>query len=157
MSNFCRCSLLPFALEQGPEGELAHANLLQAPSPPQFPRELKAQRAAWIRSKDCEPLNSLSAQLQQTSFKQSSAAVGMENLAVNSAKSSYLSPSERHQHRKESRFSDVLSVLKYISHVYMPPLLILCPSPGSEGQWICRKEKSEHLCSGKNPDRPGKT
>lgn len=157
VSNFCRCSLLPFALEQGPGRELAHANLLPAPSPPQFPRELKAQRAAWIRSKDREPLNSLSAQLQQTSFKQSSAAVGMENLAVNSAKSSYLSLNERHQHRKESSFSDVLSIFKYISHVYMPPLLTLCSNPGSEGQWICRKDKSEHLRSGKNPDSPGRT
>lgn len=72
------------------------------PQPSQFLRELKAQRAAWIHSKDCEPLNSLSAQLQQASFKQSSAAVGMENLAVNSAKSSYLSPSERHQLRKKA-------------------------------------------------------
>lgn len=157
VSNFCRWSLLPFALERGPGGELAHANLLPAPSPLQFPRELKAQRAAWIRSKDCEPLNSLSAQLRQTSFKQSSAAVGMENLALNSAKSSYLSPSERHQHRKERSFNDALSVLKYISHVYMPPLLTLCPSLGSEEQWICRKERSEHLHSGKNPDSPGKT
>lgn len=117
--NFCCCSLLPFALEPG--GELAHANLLPAPSPPQFLRELKAQRAAWMHSKDCEPLNSLSAQLQQASFKQSSAVVGMENLAVNSAKSSYLSPSERHQLRKESSLYDVLSVLKYISHISMPP------------------------------------
>lgn len=157
VSNFCCCLLPPFALERGPGGELAHANLLPAPSPPQFPRELKAQRVAWIHSKDCEPLNSLPAQLQQTSFKQSSAAVGMENLAVNTAKSSYLSPSEKHQHRKENSFSDVLSVLKYISHVYMPSLLTLCPSLGSEGQWICRKERSEHLGSGKNPDSPGKT
>lgn len=151
VSNFCRW-LLPFALEQGLGGELAHANLLPAPSPLQFPRELKAQRAAWICSKDCEPLHSLSAQLQQTSFKQSSAAVGMENLAVNSAKSSYLCPSERHQHRKESSFNDVLSVLKYISHVYVPPLLTLCLRLGSEGQWICRKETSDHLHSGKTPN-----
>lgn len=153
--NFCCCSLLPFALEPG--GELAHANLLPAPSPPQFPRELKAQRAAWIHSKDCEPLNSLSAQLQQASFKQSSAAVGMENLAVNSAKSSYLSPSERHQLRKESSFKDVLSVLQYISHVSVPPLLTLYPSLGSEGQWMCRKERSVHLHCGRNPDSPGNT
>lgn len=157
MSNFCLYWLLPFALEWGPSRELAHANLLPAPSPVQFPRELKAQRAAWILSKDCEPLNSLRAQLQQTSFKQSSAAVGRENLAVNSAKSSYLSLSERHQHRKESSFSGVLSVFKYISYVYMPPLLTLCPSLGSEEPWICRKEESEHLHSGKNPDSPGKT
>lgn len=157
VSNFCRRSLLPFALELGPGGELAHANLLPAPSSPQFPRELKAQRAAWIRSKDREPLNSLSAQLQQTSFKQSSAAVGMENLAVNSAKSSYLSLSERHQRRKESSFSGVLSVFKCISHAHMPPVLTLCPRPDSEGQWICRKARSEHLRSGKKPDSPGKT
>lgn len=157
VSNFCRCSLLPFALERGPGGELAHANLLPAPGPPQFPRELKAQRVAWIRSKDREPLNSFSAQLQQTSFKQSSAVVGMENLAVNSTKSRCLSPSERHQHRKESSFSDVLSVFKYISHVYMPPLLNLRPSSGSEGQWICRKERSELLHLGRNLDSPGKT
>lgn len=130
--NFCCCSMLPFAFK--PRGELAHANLLPAPSPPEFLRELKAQRTAWIHSKDCEPLNSLSAQLQQASFKQSSAAVGMENLAVNSAKSSYLSPSEKHQLRKESSFNDVLSVLKYISHVSMPPFLTLYPGLGSEGQ-----------------------
>lgn len=147
--NFCCCSLLPFALELG--RELAHANLLPGPSPPQFLRELKAQRAAWIHSKDCEPLNSLSAQLQQASFKQSSAAVGMENLAVNSAKSSYLSPSERHQLRKESSHNDVLLVLKYISHVSMPPLLTLYPSLGSEGQWICWQERSVHLHCGRNP------
>lgn len=156
VSNFCFCWLLSFALEQGPGRELAHANLLPAPSPLQFPRELKAQRAAWILSKDCEPLNSLWAQLQQTSFKQSSAAVGRENLAVNSAKSSYLSLNERHQHRKESSFSEVLSVFK-ISHVYMLPPLTLCPSLGSEAQWICRKEGSEHLHWGKNPDSPRKT
>lgn len=152
VSNFCCCSLLtdPLCSRAGAGGaELAHANLLPAPSPPQFPRESKAQRAAWIHSKDCEPLNSLSAQFQQTSFKQSSAAVGMENLAANSAKSSYLSPSERHQPRKESSFRDVLSVPKHISHLYIPAFLILCPSPGSEGQWICRKERSENLHSEK--------
>lgn len=49
----------------------------------------------------------------------------MENLAVNGAKSSYLSLSERHQRRKESSLSDVLSAFKYISHVYMTPLLAL--------------------------------
>lgn len=145
--NFCCCSMLPFAFK--PRGELAHANLLPAPSPPEFLRELKAQRTAWIHSKDCEPLNSLSAQLQQASFKQSSAAVGMENLAVNSAKSSYLSPSEKHQLRKESSFNDVLSVLKYISHVSMPPFLTLYPvwaQKGNEfaerrGQCICIVEE----------------
>lgn len=73
----------------------------------------------------------------------------MENLAVNSAKSSYLSPSEKHQLRKESSFNDVLSVLKYISHVSMPPFLTLYPvwaQKGNEfaerrGQCICIVEE----------------
>lgn len=122
--NFCCCSMLPFAFK--PRGELAHANLLPAPSPPEFLRELKAQRTAWIHSKDCEPLNSLSAQLQQASFKQSSAAVGMENLAVNSAKSSYLSPSEK-------QFQCSLCAQIHFSRLYAPishPVSRL----GSEGQ-----------------------
>lgn len=129
----------------------------KSPSPKQFPRELEAQRAAWTSSRDCDPLNSLAALLQQTSFKQSSAAVGMENLAVNGAKSSYPSLTERHQPRKESNFSDVLSVLRYISHVYMTRLLALCHSSGSEGQRICRKERSEHLHLGKNPNGLGRS
>lgn len=127
----------------------------KSPSPKQFPRELEAQRTAWTSSRDCDPLNSLAALLQQTSFKQSSAAVGMENLAVNDAKSSYPSLTERHQPRKESNFSDVLSVLRYISHVYMTRLFALCHSPGSEGQRICRKERSEHLHLGKSPTALG--
>lgn len=150
VSNFCRCSLLadPLCFQAGAgEAELAHANLLSAPSPPQFPRESKAQRAAWIHSKDCEPLNSLSAQLQQTSFKQSSAVVGMENLAVNRAKSSYLSPSERHQPRKQSSFSLYSNTfLMYICH-HSSPCVPVQAQKGNRfverrGQRICIQKKS---------------